>query len=57
MIGRLTDEVRQESLWIIMFADDIVICDLEQHPWMEGNLGKKEEVLKVRCGKTECVCE
>ena len=23
---RLTDEVRQESPWTIMFADDIVIC-------------------------------
>ncbi|KAL3978871.1 hypothetical protein ACER0C_019933 [Sarotherodon galilaeus] len=26
MMDRLTEEVRQESLWILMFADDTVIC-------------------------------
>lgn len=25
-IDRLTDKVRQESLWAMMFPDDIVIC-------------------------------
>ena len=26
VMDRLTDEVRQESLWTIMFADGIVMC-------------------------------
>lgn len=26
-IDRLTEDVRQESQWIILFADDIVICN------------------------------
>ena len=26
VMDRLTDEVRQESRWTTMFADDIVIC-------------------------------
>lgn len=32
IMDRMTNEVRQESLWVIMFADDIVICSqtLEQ---------------------------
>lgn len=25
-VGRLTDEIRQESLWIMLFVDEIVIC-------------------------------
>lgn len=26
VMDRLTDEARQESLWTVMFTDDIVIC-------------------------------
>lgn len=26
VMDRLTDEIRQESLWITMFTDNIVIC-------------------------------
>ena len=36
-IDRLTDEVRQESLWTMMFADDIVIC-CESRQQLEENL-------------------
>ena len=53
VMDRLTDEVRQESLWTMMLADDIVICcesreQLEEKPregeacagnkWNEGQL-------------------
>lgn len=31
----LTDEVKQESSWIIMFADDVVICS-ESRAEVEG---------------------
>ena len=24
--GRMTDKIREEALWTMMFADDIVIC-------------------------------
>ena len=34
---RLTDEVRQESLWMVMFADDIVIY-IESREQVEENL-------------------
>ena len=34
---KLTDEVRQESLWMTMFADDIVICG-EGKEQVEENL-------------------
>ena len=27
IIGRLTDKVRREPLWMMTFADDIVICE------------------------------
>ena len=29
---RLTDEARQVSLWMMMFADDTVICRVEGKP-------------------------
>ena len=61
VMDRLTDEVRQASLWTIMFADDSVIyCESRQQ--MEQNLERWRYVLerkrmKVTCSKTEYVCE
>jgi len=37
VIYRLTDEVRQEPLWVMMFSDDIVICT-ESREQAEENL-------------------
>ena len=36
---RLTDEVRQESPWMIMFSGDIVICS-ESREQVNENLGR-----------------
>ena len=37
VVDRLTNEVRQESPWTMMFADDIVICS-ESRQQLEENL-------------------
>ena len=39
LMDRLTDEVRQESLWAMMFADDIVICS-ESREQVDENLNE-----------------
>lgn len=44
VMERLTDEVRPESLWTLMFADDTVICS-----------ESLERRMKVR-RQTECMC-
>lgn len=36
-VGRLTDEIRQESLWIMIFVDEIVICRAQA----EVSIGEK----------------
>ena len=59
-MDRLTDEVRQESPWTMMFADDIVICS-ESREQVEEHLEKWRCVLerrggKVSCRKTEYMC-
>ena len=43
---RLTDEVRQESLWMVMFADDIVIY-IESREQVEENLVKWRYVKEM----------
>ena len=44
---RLTDEVRQGSLWTMMFADDIVICS-ESREQVGENLARRGSVLERR---------
>ena len=34
-MGRMTDEIREEASWTMMFADDIVIC-VESKKQVEG---------------------
>ena len=58
VMDRLTNEVRQESLWTMMFADDILICS-ESREQVEENLerwrsGKKIGGMKV--SKTIDIC-
>lgn len=60
VIDRLIDEVRQESLWTILFADEIVICS-ESSGTVELSLQRWRYVLErrgmksSRC-KTEYIC-
>ena len=60
LMDRLTDEVRQESPWNMMFADDIVICgetkeDVEVS--LEGwRHALERRGMKVSRSKTEYMC-
>lgn len=40
MVDKLTDEVRQDSLWIMMFADDVVIYS-ESREQVEESLERR----------------
>nr|XP_033493144.1 uncharacterized protein LOC117263658 [Epinephelus lanceolatus] len=60
VMDRLTDEVRQECPWTMMFADDIVICS-ESREQVEENLERWRNALerrrmKVNHSKTEYMC-
>ena len=46
IMNRLTDEVRREALWTMLFADDIVICKRDQ-----GRNGAETRILEVGIGK------
>ncbi|KAK3505959.1 hypothetical protein QTP70_003416 [Hemibagrus guttatus] len=45
VMDQLSEEVRQESPWTMMFADDIAICS-ESREQVEENLGRWRVVLK-----------
>ncbi|KAF3706403.1 Retrovirus-related Pol polyprotein from type-2 retrotransposable element R2DM [Channa argus] len=60
VMDRLTDEVRNESSWTMMFADDIVICSKSREQ-VEEILERRRSVLenrgmKLSCSKTEYMC-
>ncbi|KAK3538125.1 hypothetical protein QTP70_030292 [Hemibagrus guttatus] len=60
VMDQLSEEVRQESPWTMMFADDIVICS-ESKEQVEENLERWRFVLerrgmKVSRSKTEYMC-
>ncbi|KAK3566156.1 hypothetical protein QTP86_028452, partial [Hemibagrus guttatus] len=60
VMDQLSEEVRQESPWTMMFADDIVICS-ESREQVEENLERWRFVLerrgmKVSHNKTEYMC-
>ncbi|KAK3505605.1 hypothetical protein QTP70_004923 [Hemibagrus guttatus] len=60
VMDQLSEEVRQESPWTMMFADDIVICS-ESREQVEENLKTWRSALerrgmKVSCSKTEYMC-
>ncbi|KAG2462202.1 RTJK polymerase, partial [Polypterus senegalus] len=60
VMDRLTDEVRQESLWTMMFADDIVICS-DSREQVEETLERwryavERRRMKVSRNKTEYMC-
>ncbi|KAK3505596.1 hypothetical protein QTP70_004946 [Hemibagrus guttatus] len=56
VMDQLSEEVRQESPWTMMFADDIVICS-ESREQVEENLERwrfalERRGMKVSCSKT-----
>ncbi|KAK3524837.1 hypothetical protein QTP86_007578 [Hemibagrus guttatus] len=60
VMDQLSEEVRQESLWTMMFADDIVICS-ESREQVEENLERwrfalERRGMKVSHSKTEYMC-
>ncbi|KAK3520001.1 hypothetical protein QTP70_010414 [Hemibagrus guttatus] len=60
VMDQLSEEVRQESPWTMMFADDIVICS-ESREQMEENLERwrfalERRGMKVSRSKTEYMC-
>ncbi|XP_061649478.1 band 4.1-like protein 5 isoform X3 [Phyllopteryx taeniolatus] len=60
VMDRLTDEVRLESPWTVMFADDIVICS-ESREQVEEQLKRWRDALesrgmKISRSKTEYMC-
>ena len=60
IMDRLTDEVRREPPWTMLFADDIVICE-ETREEMEWRLESwryalERRGMKVSRSKTEYLC-
>ncbi|KAK3534166.1 hypothetical protein QTP86_002317 [Hemibagrus guttatus] len=60
VMDQLSEEVRQESPWTMMFADDIVICS-ESREQLEENLERwrfalERRGMKVSRSKTEYMC-
>ncbi|KAK3515291.1 hypothetical protein QTP70_013489 [Hemibagrus guttatus] len=58
VMDQLSEEVRQESPWTMMFADDIVICS-ESREQVEENLERfalERRGMKVSRRKTEYMC-
>ncbi|KAK3558157.1 hypothetical protein QTP86_011880 [Hemibagrus guttatus] len=60
VMDQLSEEVRQESPWTMMFADDIVICS-ESREQVEENLemwrfALERRGMKVNRSKTEYMC-
>ncbi|KAK3541390.1 hypothetical protein QTP86_024010 [Hemibagrus guttatus] len=60
VMDQLSEEVRQESPWTMMFADDIVICS-ESRDQVEENLERwrfalERRGMKVSRSKTEYMC-
>ncbi|KAK3533116.1 hypothetical protein QTP70_007304 [Hemibagrus guttatus] len=60
VMDQLSEEVRQESPWTMMFADDIVICS-ESRERVEENLERwrfalERRGMKVSRSKTEYMC-
>ena len=57
VMDRMTDDIREEAPWTMMFADDIVICS-ESKERVEEKLGYALERrgMKVNRRKTENTC-
>lgn len=56
VMDRLADEVRQESPWTAMFADNIVICSESRVQGERWSFALERRRMKVIPSKTEYVC-
>lgn len=57
VMDRLTDEVRQESSWSMMDADDIEICREKVEEKLEGwRFALERRGMKDCCSKMEYIC-
>ncbi|KAK3532456.1 hypothetical protein QTP86_018454, partial [Hemibagrus guttatus] len=60
VMDQLSEEVRQESPWTMMFADDIVICSESREQVKENperwRFALKRRGMKVRRSKTKYMC-
>ena len=60
IMDRLTDELKREPLWTMLFADDIVICEetREEVEWRleSWRYALKRRGMKVSRSKTKYLC-
>ena len=60
LMDRLTNELRRESLWTMLFADDIVICKETREKVEQGleswRYALERKGMKVSRSKTEYLC-
>lgn len=61
LMDRLVNDVRQNSPWTMMFANDIVICS-ENRAGVEEKIERRRYALekreiKISCSKTEYMCK
>lgn len=61
-VGWLTNEIRQESLWTTMFADDDEMIFSESREQVDESLKRRRNVLErkrvnISTNETEDVCE
>ena len=60
VMDRMTDDIREEAPWTMMFADDIEICSARawngyKRSWRAGNMLWRRG-MKVNRRKTEYMC-
>lgn len=55
-MDRLADEVRQQSPWTVMFADNIVICSESRVQVERWSYAPERRGMKVSPSKTEYMC-
>ena len=60
IMDRITDEVRREPLWTMLFADDIVICKETKEKVVRRleswRYALERKGMKVSRSKTKCLC-
>lgn len=56
VMDRLGDEVRQQSPWTVMFADNIVICSESRVQVERWSFAPETRGMKVSPSKTEYMC-
>lgn len=57
VMDRLADEVRQQSPWTLMFADNIVMCSESRVQVERWSYAPERRGMKVSPSKTEYMCQ